>query len=113
MPFRPTPSFRRNIQEVIYPLTEAVRRVYGNRQVDGAYPLGAFYPINVSKTAWIHAGSIWFIPESEEKLDGRNPREEVVLSFISSIESGESVELPGGNLVTWERISESEAVALP
>jgi hypothetical protein len=42
MPFRPTPSHRRNIPGVIYALTEAIRRTFGCRAGDGAYPLGAF-----------------------------------------------------------------------
>lgn len=106
------PNFRRNIRGVIYPLTEAIRRLYGRRPRDGAYPLGAFYPVNVSKSVWDSAGGIWYIPESEMDLDERNPREEIVLAFMRSITSGEPVELPSGVLVTWERIPASEASSL-
>ncbi len=107
------PNFRRNIRGVIYPLTEAVRRVYGCRSTDGAYPLGAFYPVNVSSSVWNSVGGIWYIPESEIDLNERNPREESVLAFMQSIASGEPVELPSGVLVTWESIPASEASYLP
>lgn len=113
MPYRPMPNFRRNIRGVIYPLTEAVRRLYGSRSTDGAYPLGAFYPINVSTSVWSSAGGIWYAPESEIDLNERNPREETVLAFMQSIMSGEPVELPSGILVTWERIPSSEENSLP
>jgi hypothetical protein len=113
MPYRPMPNFRRNIRGVIYPLTEAVRRIYGNRSTDGAYPLGAFYPINVSSSVWSSAGGIWYVPECEIDLSERNPREESVQAFMQSIMSGETVELPSGILVTWERIPSSEASSLP
>ncbi len=113
MPFRPSPPNRKNIRGVINPLTEAVRRLFGARQDDGAYPLGAFFPVDVSKSAWVDAGGIWYIPLSEVKLNRRNPKEEVVLAFINSIETGEPVELPGGKVVTWDRIPDPEADALP
>ncbi|MCE9793608.1 MULTISPECIES: hypothetical protein [Shewanella] len=113
MPYRPMPNFRRNIRGVIYPLTEAIRRLYGCRSSDGAYPLGVFYPVNVSTSVWSSAGGIWYIPESEFDLNERNPREESVLAFMRSIFSGEPVELPSGVLVTWENIPASEAGSLP
>jgi hypothetical protein len=113
MPYRPTPQFRRNIKGVIYPLTEAVRRLYGCRPEDGAYPIGAFYPINVSNTAWNHVDGIWYIPALEESLNARNPREEIVLEFMHSIQTGAAVELPSGVEVTWERIPIAESHALP
>lgn len=107
------PDFRRNIKGVIYPLTEAIRRIYGSRSTDGAYPLGAFYPINVSSSAWSSAGGIWYVPEPETDLSERNPREESVLAFMQSITSGEPVELPSGIVVTWERIPATEVRLLP
>lgn len=113
MPFRPMPNFRRNIRGVIYPLTEAIRRLYGSRPSDGAYPLGAFYPVNVSSSVWNSAGGIWYVPQSEADLNERNPREESVLAFMESISSGASVELPSGVLVTWEMMPASEASSLP
>ncbi len=113
MPFRPEPQFRRNIKGVIYPLTEAIRRAYGSRQLDDAYPIGAFYPINVTNETWRHADGIWYVPLSEASLNERNPREEVVLAFIHSMRSGTPVELPSGIVVTWERIPTPELQELP
>lgn len=113
MPYRPIASFRKNIKGVIYPLTEAVRRIYGHRSEDGAYPLGAFYPINVSSSAWHLVENIWYVPAERTDLDTRNPREETVVEFMQSISTGEPVELPSGITVTWERIPESEASYLP
>jgi hypothetical protein len=113
MPYRPMPSFRRNIRGVIYPLTEAIRRMYGARSTDGAYPLGSFYPIHVSSSAWSSAGGGWYIPVSEIKLNDRNPREESVLAFMQSIVSGNPVVLPSGIEITWERVPEREASGLP
>lgn len=113
MPFRPSSQFRRNIKGVIYPLTESVRRVYGCRSEDGAYPIGAFYPINITNNSWRHSDGIWYIPVSEEDLNARNPREEIVLEFIQSIQSGVAVELPNGVLVTWEQIPSAQSQALP
>lgn len=112
MPYRPSAQFRRNIQGVIYPLTEAVRRTYGCRSADGAYPIGVFYPINVSNNSWSSAGGIWYRPKSVERLNSRNPKEEVVISFMESIQSGEPVELPSGIIVTWEHIPNEEATYL-
>ncbi|WP_299803219.1 hypothetical protein [uncultured Shewanella sp.] len=111
MPYRPTANHRKNVRGVIYPLTEAIRRLYGMRQSDGSYPLGAFYTINISNTVWRSVGGIWYIPQTD--LDCRNPREEVVSAFINSIHSGESVELPSGKVITWEQIPNNESAALP
>jgi hypothetical protein len=111
MPYRPISSHRKNILGVIYPLTEAVRRLYGPRQSDGSYPLGAFYSINVSKFVWSESGGIWYSPQKD--LDARNPREEIVLAFINSIQSGLPVELPSGIIVTWEIIPNSKSSLLP
>lgn len=113
MPYRPMPDSRRNIRGVIYPLTEAIRRLYGCRSTDGAYPLGAFYSINISTSVWRSAGGIWYIPASENDLNERNPREESVVAFMLSISSGEPVELPSGVMVTWERIPTHETIFLP
>ena len=112
MPYRPEPAHRRNRQGVIYPLTEAVQRLYGARPEDGAYPLGAFYPINVSNSIWRCTGGVWYVANSETELAARNPREETVLAFMKSIQSGESVELPSGISVCWERIPDHEASEL-
>lgn len=110
MPYRPEPVFRRNIRGVIYPLTAAVVEKYGARN-DGAFPIGAFYPINVSRRSWEHAGGIWYIPNTD--ILGRSNREEVVRAFGESIETGAPVELPSAITVTWEPIPSSEASQLP
>lgn len=107
MLFRPEPPHRRR-QNVIYPLTEAIRRLYV-AQPTGAYPLGAFYTENISNTLWRSLGGIWYEANSGLDLDNRAIDEETVLVFMQSIQSGESVELPGRVIVGWERIPDSEA----
>jgi len=113
MPYRPLPALRKNIRGVIYPLTEAIRRKYGTRESDGAYPLGSFYPINVSNKVWIPAGGIWFVPSDSVKIEERVVNELVVQCFMESIEFGAPIELPSGTVVEWERIPSSEADQLP
>ncbi|MCC5871724.1 MAG: hypothetical protein JJU22_04950 [Gammaproteobacteria bacterium] len=113
MPFRPEPSFRRNVNGVIIPLTEAIRRKYGARESDGAYPLGAFYPTNVSKRTWRHAGGIWYVPVSEADLEARRFNEAVVAAFMRCIDSGEACTLPSRKVVSWEEIPPAEARGLP
>lgn len=113
MPFRPTPIHRRNPRGVLFPLTEAIRRTYGTRTRDNAYPLGAFYTQNISPTGWRHIDGIWYTPLDPVSVSGRNSREEVVIAFIDSISTGQEVELPSGILVNWERIPESESSQLP
>tara|TARA_X000001316_G_C886907_1_gene10184 strand:- start:117 stop:290 length:174 start_codon:yes stop_codon:yes gene_type:complete len=53
------------------------------------------------------------VPAAKTDLDKRNPRGEMVTSFMESISTGEPVELPGGITVTWERIPDAEANSLP
>ena len=113
MPFRPEQNFRRDIHWVIYPLTEAVSRLYGRRNSDGAYPIGAFYPINITNKSWRHADGIWYIPLSEDKLDSRKIKEDVVEEYMRSIYSGSPVTLSNGKVVVWESIPVDEAQALP
>ena len=111
MPFRPEPCFRRK-QSVIYPLTEAIRRLYGPRPEDGAYPLGAFYTENISNSLWEHMGGISYRPTSDLDLDGRPVQEETVDAFMHSIQSGEPVQIADGIRVNWQPIPNHEATEL-
>lgn len=113
MPFRPTPACRRNVRGVILPLTEALRRLYGARATDGALPLGAFYTINIDSEVWQPAGGIWYRAVNMARIEGRNPNDDVVEQFVGCIESGVTMRLPSGTIVSWEAIPESEASALP
>lgn len=113
MPYRPTPVHRRNPRGVLFPLTEAIRRTYGTRVGDDAYPLGPFYTQNVDRSVWRHVDGIWYAPLDPESISGRSPREDVITAFIESMSTGQEVELPSGTLVQWERIPESESSQLP
>lgn len=111
MPFRPEQHFRRR-RNVIYALTEAIRRIYGARSQDGAYPLGAFYTENINRTLWEHVGGICYRPTHELDLDGRSVDENTVIAFMSSIESGETIHIQEGEVVSWEPIPDPEASEL-
>lgn len=111
MPYRPTASHRRT-QDVIYPLTAAVERTYGARR-DGAYPIGAFYTVNISSQVWQSVGGIWYRPYNPDEICGRNISEDAVTQFCSAIANGRSVTLPSGKQVTWEVIPNAEAAQLP
>ena len=70
MTYRPQPSHRRNIREVILPLTAAIYRVFGSRAQDGGRPIGAFYTVNVDSRVWRYLGGIWYRPLDEEAIRG-------------------------------------------
>ena len=113
MPFRPLPENRRNIHNVIYPLTVAIQGVYGNRAQDGGRPIGAFYPVHVGTKSWYHLGGIWYRPHDEQKVLSRSVDEQVVAAFAESILTGTPVELPKGTVVRWESIPAEETRQLP
>lgn len=112
MPFRPTAPHRRNIKGVIYPLTAAIERIYGVR-ADGAWPLGAFYTVNVDSKVWRPVGGVWYVPHDSEKVLGRSFNEDVVSDFCNAIQDGRAVTLPSGKCITWEAIPNVEAAQLP
>ena len=113
MPLRPEPQHRRNIRGVIYPLTAAIRHVYGIRSSDGSYPLGAFYTVHIDSTTWQHAGGIWSSPIVPEEIENRNVNTETMGHFMDSIATGQHVQLPSGTIVTWERIPDTLVQQLP
>lgn len=113
MPFRPGPQHRRNIRGVIYPLTAAIHHVYGVRSSDGAYPLGAFYTVNIDSTIWQHTGGIWYRPIDPEDIENRNINVETMGLFVESIATGQNVQLPSGTIVNWEHIPDTLAQQLP
>lgn len=113
MPYRPEPNARRKRARVIYPLTEAMRRRYGVRDSDGAYPIGAVYTKNISRDVWRHVGGIWYVAVSEDRILDRVVDEGVVTEFLRSMDTGDSCELPTGELIEWELIPALEANALP
>lgn len=112
MPFRPTAPHRRNIKGVIYPLTAAVARTFGIRH-DGAYPIGAFYTINIDTGIWAPAGGIWYLPTHPSHIEERSVPEEDIDIFVSGITRGTSVVLRSGRVVLWEPIPAEEASQLP
>lgn len=112
MPFRPTAQHRRNIRGVIYPLTAAIERTYGVR-TDGAWPLGAFYTVNVDSRVWRPVGGIWYIPYDSEEVYGRSINEGVIGDFCNAIQHGRVIVLPSGKSITWESIPNVEAAQLP
>lgn len=109
MPWRPTPPHRRNIRGVIYPLTAAIARTYGVR-ADGAYPIGAFYTVNIDNTVWRPAGGIWYLPIDADKIESRNISEEAIERFCAAITSERS---PLGTGINWEAVPDSETAQLP
>ncbi len=112
MPYRPTAEHRRNIKGVIYPLTAAVARRYGIRS-DGAYPIGAFYTLNIDNRIWSNVGGIWYRPNDPQAVEARNVEEEDINLFLSAMETGEPTTLRSGKIVTWEPIPQAEASELP
>lgn len=112
MPFRPTPPHRRNVSGVIYPLTAAIARMFGIRQ-DGAYPIGAFYTVNIDTGVWIPAGGIWYLPRHPSDIEGRSVREEDIDNFLAGIASGRCIVLRSGKAVSWESIPAAAALQLP
>jgi hypothetical protein len=113
MPFRPNPEFRRNINGVVLPLTAAIARVYGIRESDGAYPLGAFYTENIDTRVWLPVGGIWYQPINAEKVANRRISEARIEQFVDGIGSGREVLLNNDVVVSWERIPEALAQLLP
>ena len=113
MPFRPIAEHRRNVHRVIYPLTEAIRRLYGARPSDGAYPIGAFYTVNVDNRLWLHADGVWYRPRQQGKIESRQLDNAAVEVFIASIANGAPARLPSGTLVAFELIPDFEADQLP
>jgi len=112
MPFRPTSIHRKNIKGVIYPLTAAIARMYGIRN-DGAYPIGAFYTVNIDRMVWRYTGGIWYQPTNPESIENRIIREEDIELFFNGIANGEDVQLRSGTIITWEEIPEEQASLLP
>jgi len=112
MPFRPSAAHRRNVRGVIYPLTAAVARMFGIRE-DGAYPIGAFYPIHIDNKIWRPVGGIWYIPKLSSDIDKRNVREEDIACFSASIANGQNITLRSGITVKWEPIPAALASQLP
>lgn len=112
MPYRPTAPNRKNIRGVIYPLTASVAEIYGIRE-DGAYPIGAFYTVNIDNSIWENVGGIWYRPYSSTDVEGRSIREEDIEIFCNAIVSGGPITLRSGRVVEWEAIPESEAGQLP
>lgn len=113
MPFRPTAEHRKNIRGVIYPLTEAIRRLYGTRVVDGAYPIGVFYTINIDSHVWLQVEGVWYRPENPANIEDRSTDNGTVELFLESIDTGADVHLLSGKVVSWEQIPDSEAAKLP
>jgi len=112
MPFRPTAIHRKNINGVIYPLTAAVARTYGIRD-DGAYPIGAFYTVNIKREVWRHAGGVWYCPIDAPRIENRSIREEDIELFQHGIATGAETTLRSGISVYWEEIPVEEASQLP
>lgn len=108
MPYRPTPIHRKNIWGVIYPLTASVAAICGIRG-DGAYPIGAFYTVNIDSSIWEHIDGIWYRPYHPADIEGRVVREEDLELFSNAILSGDTITLRSGKRVDWERIPEAEA----
>ncbi|WP_170152139.1 HNH endonuclease [Vogesella indigofera] len=102
----------RRDQTVILTLTAAIERVFGTRDEDGAYPLGAFYTRNVSKKTWRHVKGIWYVPKNPDNFSQRVVDLEAVDHFSRAILSGETV-LLGTTTVDWEAIPEDSAGLLP
>ena len=113
LPFRPLPHFRRNIQGVVLPLTAAIARIYGIRNDDGAYPLGAFYTEHIDDRVWRHVGGIWYQPLHPEKVASRRIGSDRIQQFAEGLLTGEAVQLNNGTIVTWERVPQLEADLLP
>lgn len=113
MPFRPTSQCRKNVHGVIFPLTEAIRRVYGPRPHDQALPLGAFYTVNIDGRVWVPVDGIWYVPRNEQRLNARQVNDNSVEQFSEAIISGASFRLRSGTLVTWEPLSQNVISLLP
>jgi hypothetical protein len=112
MPYRPTAVHRRNIRGVIYPLTASVAQIYGIRE-DGAYPIGAFYTVNIDSTVWEHISGIWYRPYTPIDVEGRSIREEDIKLFSNAVINGGPITLRSGKRIDWELIPETEAGQLP
>lgn len=112
MPYRPSSIHRKNRPGVIYPLTAAIRSIYGVRR-DGAYPIGAFYTVNIDSRVWEHVEGIWYRPYSPNEVEDRAILEENIEIFSNSIRGGEPVTLRTGTVVDWELIPAHEANQLP
>lgn len=112
MTYRPKPKHRKNITRVIFPLTEAIQRLYGVRD-DGAYPIGAFYTVNIDKKVWEPAGGIWYRPLDLEKIENRKFNREDAELFAIGIKNGVDTLLSSGKIITWEPIPDPEIQELP
>lgn len=88
-------------------------RVYGIRERDGAYPLGAFYTDNIDSRVWRSAGGIWYQPINAEKVANRRISRERIEQFADGIMLGRGVALNNGSVVIWERIPDAVAQLLP
>ncbi|WP_157755125.1 hypothetical protein [Variovorax boronicumulans] len=113
MYYRPISQHRKNIQGVLMPLTAAIYAVFGSRSQDNARPIGAFYSQNVSSETWEHLGGIWYRARNEQQVQDRKVNPATVQAFARSIRTGEDVELPSGDVMTWEKIPDAEAIKLP
>ena len=111
MPYRPHPKFRKDIQGFILPLTAAVGRLY-KRNIDGAYPLGAFYTENIDSRVWIPAGGIWYQPISPERISARRIAEERIQRFIAGVTTATQIQLSNGTIIIWEPVPENIAQQL-
>lgn len=103
---------RKNRTGVIYPLTASVAAIYGIRG-DGAYPIGAFYTVNIDSKIWEHIGGIWYRPYNSEDIENRRVSEEDLELFSAAVLSGDTITLRSGKRVDWEPIPEAEASQLP
>lgn len=97
---------------MIFPLTAAITRMYGVRG-DGAYPIGAFYTVNIDAGVWRWVEGVWYVPTDPEHLNRRSIWEADVDAFVTGIVSGDAIVLPSGRAVTWEAIPAEVASQLP
>ncbi len=89
-----------------------MERRFGTRS-DGAYPIGAFYTLNIDNVVRESAGGIWYRPVPLSGFRERNIREEDIELFLGAIETGKDIQLRSGKVVSWEEVPEPEASLLP
>ncbi len=80
---------------------------------DGAYPIGAFYTVNIDSRVWRHVEGVWYLPINPEDIESRNIRDDDIVQFITGITTGEDTRLRSGRTVTWEFIPVADASQLP